>query len=447
MAALYELSANDLVARMMAREVSPVEVVQAHLARIEALDNRLRAWATVDAERALATARQREQELLAGQEPGRLFGLPLGIKDIFHTAGLRTAANSPLLDQHVPTEDAGAIVNLRRDGAIILGKTVTTQFADGDPSETRNPWNTDRTPGGSSSGSGAAVAARMVPAALGTQTAGSILRPAAFNGVVGLKPSFGRVSRRGVYPFAWSLDTMGCITRDVRDAALVLRSLAGFDSLDAGSVDLPVDHFRAAANEPKVPHLGLIEEYLERAEPEVRAHVLQVAERLDDAGAAVGEVRFPGDLDLALAAHQVIQMTEASDLHAGLHQAEPEAYKPRLRAAIEVGRLLPGAAYVRAQRQRAKLRQAVERLLGRFDALLLPTASHVAPDPSTTGDPSYQAIWTMLGMPSISLPSGVNADGMPLAIQLVGRVWNETGLLSAASWCEAALEPMPAPAL
>ena len=208
---------------------------------------------------------------MAGQEPGRLFGLPLGIKDIFHTAGLRTAANSPLLDQHVPTEDAGAIANLRRDGAIILGKTVTTQFADGDPSETRNPWNAERTPGGSSSGSGAAVAARMVPAALGTQTAGSILRPAAFNGVVGLKPSFGRVSRRNVYPFSWSLDTMGCLTRNVRDAALVLRSLAGFDPLDAGSVNLPVDHFRAAANEPRAPRLGLIEEYLERAEPDVDA--------------------------------------------------------------------------------------------------------------------------------------------------------------------------------
>lgn len=445
MTQLYELSACAAVEGIAARRFSTVELVESLLGRIERLEPRLHAWATLDREGALDAARRCDAVRSAGEAVLPLLGLPLGIKDIYYTAGLRTSANSPLLADYVPNEDAEAVARLRRAGAIILGKTVTTQFADGDPAETRNPWHPEHTPGGSSSGSAAAVAARMVPAALGTQTAGSVVRPAAFCGIVGFKPTFGRISRRNVLPFAWSFDTMGVLARSVRDAALLLQSLAGYDPRDDGSVDEPVPDYRAAADHPRAPRLGLLREYVERSQPDVRAHALATAERLQRAGAVVEEVAFPGDLDLALACHHVIQSCEASELHARWHQEQPDAFRPRLRAAIEAGRLVPAPAYVRAQRWRRQLRLRVDELLQGFDALLLPTASHVAPDLSTTGDTSFQAIWTMLGLPAITLPSGLNAERLPFGTQLVGRAWDESTLLSAASWCESVFEPLPSP--
>ena len=443
-AELHDLSACEAVERLVQREVSPVELLEALLRRIDALEGDLHAWALLDRERALAAARRSESELFGGR-PGPLEGLPLGIKDIYSTAGVPTEANSPLLKGFVPDEDAPAVGRLREAGAIILGKTVTTQFADGDPAATRNPWNRDRTPGGSSSGSAAAVAARMVPAALGSQTAGSVLRPAAYCGVVGLKPTFGRISRRNVFPFAWSLDTMGVLARSVRDTALLLQVLAGYDPADSGSEDRPVDDYRAAADSPRAPRLGLIREYLEQSESDVGEHLREVARRLERAGAEVREVAFPGELDLALACHHVIQNAEAGELHARLHGEHPDGFLPRLRAAIEVGQLVPGYAYVRAQRWRRRFRMGFDELLGGLDALLLPTASNVAPDLSTTGDTSFQAVITMLGLPAITLPTGLNADGLPFGTQLVGRAWDEAGLLSAASWCEQEVEPLTAP--
>jgi aspartyl-tRNA(Asn)/glutamyl-tRNA(Gln) amidotransferase subunit A len=445
MTELHDLTANQVVDGIAGREFSSVEVVQALLRRIDRLEPELQAWAKLDPEGALAQARHCDTEVASGRKPERLAGLPLGIKDVFYTAGLETVANSPLLLGHVPTEDAGAVAVLRADGAVVLGKTVTTQFADGDPAITRNPWNADRTPGGSSSGSAAAVAARMVPAALGTQTAGSVLRPAGFCGVVGLKPTFGRISRRNVLPFAWSLDTMGIIARDVRDAAMVLRALATHDPLDDGSAQRPFEHYRAAANEPRAPKLGLVREYLDRSQPEVRAHLEATAARFVEQGAEVQEVRFPGDYDLALASHLTIQQVEAADLHARMHADRPDAYLPRLRAAIEVGHLVPGAAYVRAQRIRRQLRLAFGSLLSGLDALLLPTASHVAPERATTGDTTFQGVITMLGLPAISIPSGLNAERLPFATQLVAKAWDETTLLSSASWCEGLLGTLPAP--
>jgi aspartyl-tRNA(Asn)/glutamyl-tRNA(Gln) amidotransferase subunit A len=444
MAELHELTATEAVQRLVNREISAVELVRALVERIDRLDGDLRAWATLDRDGALGAAWRSESELMDGR-PGLLEGLPLGVKDIFYTAGLKTSANSPLLADFVPLEDAAAVERLKQAGAVILGKTVTTQFADGDPAETRNPWNRERTPGGSSSGSAAAVAARMIPAALGTQTAGSVLRPAAYCGIVGLKPTFGRISRRNVLPYAWSLDTMGVLVRTVRDAALLLQSMAGFDPRDDGSVDRPVDDYRAAADRPARPRIGFLVDFAERSQPDVRAHLEAVARQLEGAGAQVEELRFPGDLDLALAAHHVIQTVEGAEVHARFHAQQPEAYLPRLRSGIEVGQLLPASAYLRAQRWRRLVRPDVTALFERLDVLLLPTASNVAPDPSTTGDTRFQAIFTMLGLPAISLPSGLNADGLPFGTQLVSRPWNEPGLLSAASWCEEVFEPLPAP--
>jgi Asp-tRNA(Asn)/Glu-tRNA(Gln) amidotransferase A subunit family amidase len=189
----------------------------------------------------------------------------------------------------------------------------------------------------------------------------------------------------------------------------------------------------------------LIRDYVERSQPAVSAHLREVARQLEREGASVREVDFPGDLDLALASHQVIQVVEAAELHGPMHAERPDAYLPRLRSVIEVGQLVPGFAYLRAQRWRRRFGLGLEGLLGELDALLLPTASNVAPDLSTTGDTSFQAVITMLGLPAISLPSGRDADGLPFATQLVGRAWDEAGLLSAASWCEQVFEPLPAP--
>ncbi|MEK7216863.1 MAG: amidase, partial [Chloroflexota bacterium] len=273
MAQPFELTVAQIQTEIAVGQLSPVELVQSLLARAAAVDPKVQAWERLDPEGALAAAHNAQAQLR--HFPARpLEGVPVGIKDIFYTAGLRTAAGFAPFDGLVPDYDAAAVARLRDAGATILGKTVTTQFAFSDPPKTRNPWNQDRTPGGSSSGSGAAVAARLVPAALGSQTAGSVLRPAAYCGVVGFKPSFGRISRFGVLPLSWSLDHVGIIVRTVVDAALVYQAIAGPDARDPACLGLPVPNVTEAGHSPDAaPRLGLVLDFMERAEPEVRDHL------------------------------------------------------------------------------------------------------------------------------------------------------------------------------
>src|SRR5262245_30861250 len=234
--ALHDLTAAEAARLIRGREISSVELVEALLARIERLDSGLRSFVTVDAQGARSAAKAADAALQSGRGTGPLHGVPFAAKDIYDADGLPTTAGYAPLATNVAKADAFAVARMKAAGAVLIGKTVTTQFASGDPSPTRNPWRADRTPGGSSSGSGAAVAARLVPIALGTQTGGSILRPAAYNGVVGLKPTYGRVSRRGVVPLSWTLDHAGPIVRTVEDAALALGVLAGHDPLDPRSL-------------------------------------------------------------------------------------------------------------------------------------------------------------------------------------------------------------------
>ena len=439
MSELHELTASQAADQIRRKELSPVELVRALLARIERLEPQLHAWVTLDAEGALTAAATAEQTARErGAQLGPLHGVPVGLKDIYYSAGLRTTACFPPLADFVPDRDAESVRRLRGAGAIVLGKTVTTQFAYSDPPPTRNPWRTDRTPGGSSSGSAAAVAARMVPFAIGSQTAGSILRPAGYCGVVGLKPTYGRVSRRDVMPLAWSLDHVGPIVRGVEDAALVLQVLAGHDPADPRSVRQAVPDFRAAvASVGRPPRLGLLTEVLERAEPEVRRHGESVAQRLAEAGARVREVRLPAPFELILAVHRVTMQAEAAAVHADWIADKAEAYSPRIRAEAMVGQLIPTPAYLHAQRLRRRLEEQVDGLFDGLDALLLPTASNLAPPPDTTGDPSFQAPWSLLGLPSISLPSGLGEGDLPFSTQLVAARWDERTLLRAARWCEA----------
>ena len=299
MAEPFELSAVEAAAEIRRGRLSPVTLAESLLNRIDALDADLRAWVTIDRDEVLETARQREIAAAWGGELGPLHGVPVGLKDIFYTAGMLTACGSRVYGDFVPEYDATSVTKIKDAGGIVLGKSVTTEFATSDPSPTRNPWRLEHTPGGSSSGSAAAVAARMVPAALGSQTGGSTCRPAAYNGIVGLKPSYGRISRYGVVPVSWSLDHVGILTRTVADAALMLTALSGEDDHDPGTLRRPTPDFSQqmhefAAGQP--PRIGLLREYYEDyATPEIWAHTEAVGHRLAQAGAEVVELPLPAE--------------------------------------------------------------------------------------------------------------------------------------------------------
>src|SRR5438552_1913975 len=284
--ALHDLTATQAARLIRAREISPVELVEKLLARSAALDPSVQAWVSLDAERALAAARTAEQVAQQGVDLPALHGVPFGAKDIYDSFGLRTSAGFRPYANRIPTTDAEPIARLKRAGGILLGKMVTTQFAHADPSRTRNPWADDRTPGGSSSGSAAGVAARLVPIALGSQTAGSILRPAAYNGVVGFKPTYGRISKRGVFPLAWSLDHVGVLARSVEDCGLFLAAVAGHDPADPSSANQALPLLELDA-EPPAPRLGLVREALQHATPRLREHLTSMAAQFDGAGAQV----------------------------------------------------------------------------------------------------------------------------------------------------------------
>src|SRR5262245_14846512 len=434
---LHELTASEAASLVRRRKVSSLELVEALLARIERIEPALRSFVTVDADGARSAAKAADAPLQAGQETGALHGVPFAAKDIYDAEGLPTTAGYPPLASHVARADAFTVARMKAAGAVLIGKTVTTQFAAGDPSPTRNPWRADRTPGGSSSGSAAAVAARLAPVARGTQTGGSILRPAAYNGVVGLKPTYGRVSRRGIVPLAWTLDHAGPIARSVEDAALVLGVLAGHDPLDPRSLQEPP--FRPARAARRQPRLGLLADFVDRAQADVRAHILDVVSRLRDAGAAVAEIRLHSSFDLYLAAHRLTLQVEAASVHAAWIARAREHYSPRIRGEAMIGQLLPAWVYLQAQRIRRRLAAETEELSAGVDAFVLPTASNLAPGPETTGDPSFQAPWSLLGWPSISLPSGVSSDGLPFAVQLVARRLDEATLLRVARRVEEVL--------
>ena len=442
MTELHTLGVAEVIQLVRRRQVSPVEVAEDCFKRIESLEPQLHAWVTLDRSSALAAARHCEQALQRGEGCGALCGVPVGLKDIFYTAGLRTAAGSRVYADFVPTYDAASVVQLKAAGAVVLGKTVTTEFATADPSPTRNPWNTAHTPGGSSSGSAAAVAARMIPAALGSQTGGSTLRPAAYNGIVGLKPTYGRISRYGVIPVSWCLDHVGILVRSVEDAALVLQAIAGYDPHDPGSLVQPVgDYVAAVQHAERPPRIGVVRQFFfEQAEAETQQHTEQVLERLAGTGATVREVALPPSFATVLAAHRIVMRVEAAAFHADMFATKREQYGPKLRESIETGLVIPSVDYLRAQRLRRLFQQDVPQMFNEVDVLLTPATPAPAPrDLSTTGDAKFQSPWTSAGVPAIALPSGRSKGGMPLGIQLIAPALQEERLLQAARWCEATL--------
>jgi aspartyl-tRNA(Asn)/glutamyl-tRNA(Gln) amidotransferase subunit A len=441
MSNLHDLTVAEAARLIRQRDISPVDLVDALLARIERSQPTLKAFVTVDSDGARAAAQNAEAAISRGDALGPMHGVTFAAKDIYDAAGLPTTAAYRPLANTVAATDCFSIARLKAAGAILVGKAVTTQFASADPSPSVNPWRADRTPAGSSSGSGVGVAARLVPMALGTQTGGSILRPSAYNGVVGLKPTYGRVSRQGIVPLSWSLDHAGPIVRSVEDAALVLGVIAGHDSRDPRSLAADVPDYQAALAVPlDKPRLGLLLDFLDRAEPEVRAQIQTVAARLRSAGADVREIRLSSPFDLYHAVHAVTMQTEGAAVHATWIACDRSDYSPRIRASAMLGQVVPAWAYLHAQRLRRRLRAETNDLLDGLDAFLLPTASNLPPGPETTGDASFQAPWSLMGLPSMSLPSGMSDSGLPFATQLVARHLDEPTLFRVASWVEAVLD-------
>jgi aspartyl-tRNA(Asn)/glutamyl-tRNA(Gln) amidotransferase subunit A len=438
----YALTIAQAAEHIRTRQLSPVELVRSCLERIDQLEVRLQVWVTVDREGALATARQREEAIKRGEYRGPLHGVPIGLKDIFYTKGLKTTAGSPIYADFVPDYDATTVRRLREAGAIILGKLQTTEFAALKPSPTHNPWNLEHTPGGSSSGSAAAVAASMCPGALGSQTYGSTIRPAAYCGCVGMKPTYGRVSAHGVFALCWSLDHVGLFARTVRDVTILLYALAGDDPHDPGAVAAPVPDYRSALLNPLPPRIGLVRDFfLEKANDETRKHVEAIAARLARAGARVEEVRLPESFVGEQEAHFKMLYAEAAASHAEAYAQHKDRYSPQMQDIIEKGKHISGAEYIQLRRHQQRFRHDMEVLCQSVDVLLTPSTPAPAPKGlGSTGDPSFNGPASFSGHPSLNLPSGLSADGLPFGIQLMSAALREDRLIAAGQWCETVLE-------
>jgi Asp-tRNA(Asn)/Glu-tRNA(Gln) amidotransferase A subunit family amidase len=402
--------------------VSSLALVEASLARIRDLDGAVKAWVHLDEQGARAAARERDDDVRAGRRLGPLHGVPVGVKDIFHVAGMPTTAGARPHFHTRPKRDAPSVALLRAAGAVILGKTATTEFAYRDPAPTRNPWNLRHTPGGSSAGSAAAVAARMIPLALGSQTVGSVLRPAAYCGIIGFKPTHGLISTEDVVPLAWSLDHVGVLVRAVDDAALAVSVLSGRD---------------VSAAPVSAPRLAVAPELFERAAGEVAGHLGDITRRLQRAGATVVEVALPAAFAAVHDAGLTVLQAEAAAYHEPQYAGHGGELGAEIRALVTAGLKVPAIAYARAQRARLAFRDAMHSVLAPFDALLAPTAPTPAPAGlGSTGDGSLCAPWSSAGMPALTLPTGMSAMGLPHALQLVHALAGEARLLGTAAWCE-----------
>ena len=434
----YELTLSQAAKLIHRRELSPVELMASLLARNRALDHLLNVWVTLDEQAMIASARESAEVLTTAGPKGPLHGIPFGVKDIFYTKGVKTTACSKILVDFVPEYDSTAVALLKEAGGIMMGKTVTTEFAMFDPPATKNPWNHTRTPGGSSSGSAVGTAAQMFPAALGSQTAGSVLRPASYVGVCGMKPTLGLISRYGVVPVSHSLDTMGFFTRTVEDAALMLSLLCTNDPQDDISIESePIQYPEVLKAPLEAPRIAVMKQYFfNESSNEIRAHTDTVITKLADAGAVVQEVSVPSDMNVVKDAHVLVQGAEASTVHQDNYKIRPNDFAPGVRDVIETGLAVSTAEYSKAQELRRIFTQEITAAIKPFDVILTPSTPGPAPDISTTGPPTCQWPWTTCGFPSMTVPSGLSQNGMPLGIQLAAISLNERKLLAVASWCE-----------
>ncbi len=433
------LTATELSRLIKAREVSPVEVTEAYLERIDALDFKFNSYLTVCRSQALEAAREAEQAIARGGYLGPMHGIPVAVKDQLWSKGVLTTGGSRILADLVPQEDSTAIANLKRVGAILLGKTNLPELGITGFSHRfrtpRNPWNLDISAGGSSSGSGAATGAYLCATSLGEDTGGSIRRPAAWSGLVGLRPTWGRVSRYGVMRGVWSMDSIGPISRSVADAAITLGAIAGYDPKDPYTWDTPVPDYRSALDgDIKGIRVGVVSELMhsDQVEPDVKDTVIKAVSVLGELGASVEEVSIP------LASHanaifQVhLQVEPALDQWEWL-RTRLQDYGHDVRISLLTGSLVPAQVYYKAQKLRSLLRSQVLRAFDRYDVLVSPTSGRVAPtleqdDPPITSKRMVSRLPFMLtnsfnltGAPAISVPCGFSSGGLPIGLQVGGR--------------------------
>ena len=435
---LHTLNLCELTQAIRSGDITCADYTRACLTRIAQMEPQVQAWAWLAPERAMACAEQADVQrvagLLAGKPLGLLHGIPVGIKDIFNTAGIPTAMGSPVFAGNIPGESAEAVSRLEGAGAFVMGKTVTAEFAFLTPGKTRNPWNPAHTPGGSSSGSAAAVAAGFVPAAIGTQTNGSVIRPAAFCGVVGFKPSQGLISNRGIWSFSPSLDQVGIFTRSVADAALLAAQLVE-NPHDLAAAIVPLNTApRLAAVRSPVWHLA--------TEAQQRRFAGNIA-ALSKAGALIEEIELPAAFGDAHRAVRTIMLFEAAHGQGfgELRSKHREALSPLLNDFLDQGEQVSETAYHAALALRGRLKEELNSFMQRFDAIITPPATGEAPrDLSSTGDASFCTIWSLTGAPAITIPAGLGPQGLPLGLQIVGAHLDDNRTLAVAQWCERLLE-------
>jgi len=442
------LTATQIGDAFATRRLSPVELLTSLLQRIEALDPKLNAFIRLDAEGAMEAARAAESDIMAGRSRGPLHGVPVGVKDIIDVAGVPTTCHSKILVDNVAKADAVVIRKLRQAGAVILGKLSTHEFAIGGPEfdlpfpPARNPWNTAYHPGGSSSGSGAGVCAGLFPVALGSDTGGSIRNPASACGIVGLKPTYGLVSRRGVFPLSFTLDHIGPLARSAADIALMVDAIAGHDPADPGSAAAPVNRFgRLLDRGVRGLRIGFIRHFHETdipASPEVTAGLEEAARVLQAEGADVRTVTLPALTEFA-GINRVILCSEAWSIHAPWLRERPGDYGHLTRRRLLPGAFMTAGDYVGAQRRRLELIAEVEDALRDCDVLLCASAMDTASrldDPVETARTyprQARAPFNVTGHPALAMMAGLAPNGLPVSLQLVGRYFDEATMLRVAA--------------
>ncbi len=426
MGALNTLSAVEAARQIAAEKITSEALMRDCLERIAAREGEVQAWEYLDREAALKQARAAD----AGSSRGLLHGLPIGVKDLIDTVDMPTAYGSPIYSGHRPPWDAPCVALMRAAGGIVLGKTVTTEFAVMHPGKTRNPHNPKHTPGGSSSGSAAAVADYMVPLAFGSQTAGSIIRPSAFCGVVGYKPSFGLINRVGVKALSDTLDTIGAIARTVPDAALFAAAITGRDDL---LVKKPLS---------AKPRVGICRTYeWKHAQPETIAALEAAAQKLGAAGVTVREVSLPPTYASLVQAQTDIMLLEQAQSLAYERLTHWTQISERLRGILEAGLKVSLERYDAAQTLARNCRRTLTEVFADCDVLLAPSAPGAAPEGlGMTGDPIFNRMWTLLRTPCVNIPAATAANGLPVGLQVVGAFGSDAQTLAAAHWLHQALK-------
>lgn len=459
-AELVLMSIVELARLVKGKKASPQEIVQATLDRIKLLDKKLNSYITVMGEAALDAAMQAEKDIQAGNYKGSLHGIPISLKDLYATKGVRTTAGSKILADYIPETDCTVVQRLKEAGAIIIGKTNLHEFALGVSNENphygpaHNPWDLERIPGGSSGGAAAALAACLCAGSMGSDTGGSIRIPAALCGIVGLKPTYGRVSRAGVVPLAWSLDHVGPMARTVEDVALILQVVAGWDSQDLSSASVPVPNYRQGLKSGvKGLRLGILKErYFQESAQDINEAFRQAITVLKELGADTLEVSIP-NIEYAPIVLRTITSSEVGSVHEEWIRTRPQDYGADVRSRLEVSRLVLASDYLRAQRVRNLIRNDFIHALSQVDVLVMPTCPVTAPKIGErtvtlgnkvvdimTGTGCYTSPINPTGLPALSLPCGFSKSMLPIGLQIVGKPFDEAMVLRIAWAYEANTE-------